>query len=228
MRNAIVRRALGAALLLGVALSAQVAAQDKDKGKKLYCWDEGGRKVCGDALPAAAAAAARTEISAKSGRTLDTVARAMTPEERAAAALAAQQAAQAANQRMQQQRRDLAMVDSYATEADLRRAYGDRSDLLDASIKASVLSLQNLHQSLLSLLSHAADDELSGKPVAKPQQDAMRNQHAELMKQQRILAEQRADRAALDLELADAVERYRALKHADAPAPAATPPAETP
>lgn len=227
MRNATIRHALGAMLLLGAALSAQVGAQDKDKGKKLYCWDDHGHKVCGDALPASAAAAARTEISAKSGRTLDTVARAMTPEERAAAALAAQQAQQAANQRMQQQRRDLAMVDSYATEADLRRAYGDRSDLLDASIKASVLSLQNLHQSLLGLLSHAADDELSGKAVPKPQQDAMRNQHAELMKQRRILAEQRADRTALDAELADAVERYRALKHPEA-ATAASPPAETP
>ena len=171
MRNAIFRRALGATLLLGVALSAQ-AAPPANTGKKLYCWDEGGRKVCGDALPATAAAAARTEISAKSGRTLDTVARAMTPEERTAAAFAAQQAQQAASERMQAQRRDIAMVDSYATEADLRRAYGDRSELLDASIRASVLSLQNLHQSLLSLLSHAADDELSDKPVAKPRRDA--------------------------------------------------------
>lgn len=226
MRNAI-RIATGAALLSGIALVVQ-AAPPANTGKKLYCWDEGGRKVCGDALPASAADAARTEISAKSGRTLDTIARAMTPEERAAAALAAQQVQQAANQRMQERRRDIAMVDSYATEADLRRAYGDRSDLLDASIKASVLSLQNLHQSLLSLLSHAADDELSDKPVAKPRQDAMRSQHAELMKQERILAEQRADRTALDVELADAVERYRALKHADAPAPAAAPPPETP
>ena len=226
MRNAI-RIATGAALLLGAALSAQ-AAPPANTGKKLYCWDEGGRKVCGDALPASAAGAGRTEISAKSGRTLDTVGRALTPEERAAAALAAQQAQQAANQRMQDQRRDIAMVDSYATENDLRRAYGDRSDLLDASIKASVLSLQNLHQSLLSLLSHAADDELSDKPVAKPRQDAMRSQHAELMKQERILAEQRADRTALVAELADAVERYRALKHADTPAPAAVPPPETP
>jgi hypothetical protein len=227
MRNAIFRRALGATLLLGVVLSAQ-AAPPANTGKKLYCWDEGGRKVCGDALPAAAAAAARTEISARSGRTLDTVARAMTPEERAAAALAAQQAQQAASERMQAQRRDIAMVDSYATEADLRRAYGDRSELLDASIRASVLSLQNLHQSLLSLLSHAADDELSDKPVAKPRRDAIRSQHAELMKQERILAEQRADRTALDAELADAVRRYRALKRADAPAPAAAPPPETP
>ncbi|GAA5002948.1 hypothetical protein FNZ56_08525 [Pseudoluteimonas lycopersici] len=223
------RTVAGATLLLGIMLSAHAAPKPVDKTKKLYCWDEGGHKVCGDALPASAAAAARTEISAKSGRTLDTVGRALTPEERVAATAAAQQAQQASDQRMQQQRRDLAMVDSYATESDLRRAYGDRSDLLDASIKASVLSLQNLHQSLLSLLSHAADDELSDKPVAKPRQDAMRSQHAELMKQQRILAEQRADRAALDTELADAVQRYRALKHADAATmPEASPPAETP
>jgi len=225
MRNAI-HFIAGATLLLGVVLPAQVPAQEADKGKKLYCWDEGGRKVCGDALPASAAAAARTEISAKSGRTLDTVGRALTPEERAAAAATEQQAQLAADQRMQAQRRDLAMVDSYATEADLRRAYADRADLLDASIKASVLGVQNLHQSLLSLLTHAADDELSGKAVPQPQQIAMRDQHAELLKQERILAAQRADRRALDAELADAVQRYRTIKHADAPAAPA--PAETP
>jgi len=225
MRNAIIRHALGATLLLGAGLSAQVAAQQADKGKKLYCWDDHGHKVCGDALPASAAGAGRTEISARSGRTLDTVARAMTPEERAAAAQQAQEARAAADQRMQEQRRDLAMVDSYATEADLRRAYGDRADLLDASIKASLLGVQNLHQSLLSLLTHAADDELSGTTVAKPRLDAIRDRHAELMKQERILAQQRSDRAALEAELSDAVERYRAIKQASAaPGAMAAPP----
>jgi hypothetical protein len=223
MRNAI-RIAAGATLLLGAALSAQLAAQET-KAKKLYCWNENGRKVCGDALPASAAGAGRTEISSKSGRTLDTVERAQTNEERAAAALQAQQAQQAADLQMQQQRRDLAMVESYATEDDLRRAYRDRTDLLDASIKTSKLSIDNLHQSLLSLLAHAADDELSNKPVAPPQLAGMQNAHAELLKQQRILAQQQADRTALDAELADAVQRYRALKSAQAGAEtAATPP----
>lgn len=227
MRNSIFRHVAGATLLLGFALAAQSSAQEK--GKKLYCWDEGGHKVCGDALPASAAAAARTEISAASGRTLDTVARALTPEERVVAAQQAQAAQQADNERMQAQRRDLAMVNSYATEADLRRAYADRADLLDASIKASVLGLQNLHQSLLSLLTRAADDELSDAAVARPRQLAMRDQHAELLKQERILAEQRSDRAALETELADSLQRYRALKRADATAaPEAPPPAETP
>lgn len=225
MRNAI-HFAIGLALF-GAVLPTQVAAQEK--AKKLYCWDDHGRKVCGDALPASAAGAGRTEISAKSGRTLDTVARAQTDEERATAEQQAQQAQQAADLQMQQQRRDLAMVESYSTEDDLRRAYRDRTDLLDASIKTSRLSIDNLHQSLLSLLAHAADDELANKPVAQPQLAGMQNAHAELLKQQRILAQQKADRTELDAELADAVQRYRALKSAqagNAEAPAA--PAPTP
>ncbi len=231
MRNAIIRKLAWTALLVCVSAPSVQAAPPKSdaKNKKLYCWDEGGRKVCGDALPASAAAAARTEISAKSGRTLDVIERALTPEERVAADAAARQARLAADQRLSEQRRDLAMVDSYATEADLRGAYAERADLLDASIKASVLGERNLHQSLLSLLTHAADDELAGTAVPRPRQLAMRDQHAELLKQQRILAQQRADRAALEAELADSVQRYRTMKQAKEPAaPAAPPPAETP
>lgn len=226
MRNA-VHNIARAALLLGIAVATQATAQDAGKGKRLYCWDENGHKVCGDALPASAAAAARTEISEKSGRTLETIARAMTPEERAAAALKAQQENDAARLRWQEQRRDLAMVESYATEADLRRAYADRTDLLDASIKTSVLSIGNLRQSLLSLLRQAADDELAGTPVPQPKLAELRNQHASLVKQQAILVQQRADRAQLDTELTSALQRYHDLKQGSAAAlpamPQATP-----
>ncbi|MGH8082333.1 MAG: hypothetical protein ACREP7_17285, partial [Lysobacter sp.] len=56
---------IAAAVLFALA-SPVALAQDKP-AKKLYCWNEGGRKVCGDALPAHAVDSARTEISAKSG-----------------------------------------------------------------------------------------------------------------------------------------------------------------
>ena len=69
---------------------------------------------------------------------------------------------------------------------------------------------------ICSLLAHAADDELSNKPVARPQLVGMQNTHAELLKQQRILAQQQTDRTELDAELADAVQRYRALKSVQA------------
>src|SRR3546814_17752408 len=62
-------------------------------------------------------------------------------------------------------RRDLAMVESYATQDDLRRAYGERITLVEESLKTSRLGLVNLRQSLLSLLRQAADLELQSKPV---------------------------------------------------------------
>src|SRR3546814_10530695 len=59
------------------------AAQDK-AAKRIYCWEEDGHKVCGDALPADAVDAARTEISARTGHTVRSLERAPTDEERAA------------------------------------------------------------------------------------------------------------------------------------------------
>jgi hypothetical protein len=115
------------------------------------------------------------------------------------------------------QRRDLAMVESYVTEADLRRAYGERITLLDEAVKASRLGVSNLRLSLLGLLRQAGDRELAGEPVPARLADNIRRQHDELLRQQRILASQRRDRTTLDGELADAVARYRALKAETAP-----------
>ena len=142
--------ALGlAAMLLAPAANAQEAGKEK---KKLYCWNEGGRKVCGDALPANAVDSARTEISAKSGMATSQVGRALTPEERAAAAAQAQLDQQAQFKVAAQRMREHAMAESYATEADLRRAFNERMALLDDTIKAAQLSIGGLRQSLITLL----------------------------------------------------------------------------
>jgi hypothetical protein len=146
------------------------------------------------------------------------VARALTGEERAAAASAKEAARLQAEADAARQRCDLAMVESYATEADLRRAYGERITLLDEAVKASQLGVSNLRLSVLGLLRQAGDKELAGEPVPKRLADNIHRQHDELLRQQRILAAQRRDRATLDGELADALARYRALKADAAPA----------
>ena len=221
LQTMITTRTIAIVLLLGFGAgngsSGEQDPQAQNSGKKLYCWTDNGRKVCGDALPPEAAAKrARTEISAKSGMHTGEVARALTPEERAAADAAAEQAQVAADAEAARQRQDLAMVESYGTEDDLRRAYGERIGLLDASIKASQLGVSNLRLSLTSLLNQASDLELSGKPVSAGLLANVRLQHLELQKQQRILARQQSDRSALDGELDDAVTRYRALKQKQA------------
>lgn len=193
--------------------------------KKIYCWNEGGRKVCGDALPASATDSARTEISIKRGMATAHVDRSLNEEERSAAAKAADLARQQAEAEAVQKRRDLAMVESYMTESDLRRAYGERTTLLDETIKSSRLAISSLHASLIALLRQAGDREMAGTPVPKSLSGSIQSQHAELLRQGQLLLAQKQDRAELGTEFDDSLRRYRLLKPGKtaAPAPASTP-----
>ncbi|BAW00175.1 hypothetical protein [Lysobacter enzymogenes] len=195
-----------------LALAAPLAsAQDASK-KKLYCWDEGGRKVCGDALPAHAVDSARTEISAKSGLATAQVGRAMSAEERTAAEQAARAARSAATAAEAQKRRDRAMAESYATEDDLRKSFQERIVLLDETVKASQLGIEGRRQTVLSLLRKAGEAELNGKPVGSGLAENIRGQHDELLHQQDVLKQQVLERSLADQDLATALERYNALK----------------
>ena len=205
----------GATATLLLAFAAGAGAQQK--AKKLYCWNENGVRTCGDALPPGATDLARTEINATSGATTGQVGRALTADERAAAAEAERRAADAALDEAAQKRRDLAMVESYATEDDLRKAYGERTGLIDDALKGSALAEANLRRSLVSLLDQANDLELARKPVPATMLANVRKQHAELARQQRISAAQREERAGLASDLAAAMVRYRDLKGAPAP-----------
>ena len=195
-------------LLLAPALAL---AQRGDAERRVYCWEEGGRKICGDALPASAVDAARTEISAATGMVRSQVGRALSDEEKAAAAAEARRAAEQAEAEAAERRRDVAMVESYTTEADLERAYDNRIILIDESIKTSQMGVANLRMSLLTQLRQAAEAELHGKPVNKPLRDNIVGQHADLMRQQAILELQLREREELDASLRDARERYREL-----------------
>ncbi|WP_343279717.1 hypothetical protein [Luteimonas sp. MJ250] len=201
--------------IAGIALATlplAAVAQKAPADKKLYCWDEGGVQVCGDTLPASALDRARTEISAASGNRTGDVPRALTGDERTAAEADARAAAEAEMAEAERHRRDLAMVESYATENDLRRAYGERILLVEESLKTSELSIANLRQSLLSLLRQAAERELLEQPVGKPLADGVRSQHGDLLRQQAIMERQLVDRASLGSDLDGALARYRAMK----------------
>ena len=224
----------GIALALGAGLGASVHAQSAAPAqKKVYCWNEGSRKICSDAIPAEAANAARTEISAKSGLATGQVARALTEDERADAAISAAASRRRAESDAIQHRRDLAMVESYMAESDLRRAYGERTTLVDETIKASQLGLSNQRLSLIALLRQAGDWELDKKPVPKSLAATILKQHNDLLRQQQILSDQKQDRATLGADMDDAITRYRALKTSTtgataAPATPGSPPAPLP
>jgi hypothetical protein len=205
-------------LALALAVPAALPAQDAPKAK-LYCWEEGGKHVCGDAFPASAAGRARTEFDTRTGNTVSRVGRALTAEERVQAA--AEEVAQKA--REDQARREMAMVMSYQNEDDLRRAFQNRVDLIEESLKGSELALVNLHRSLISLLRQANELELQSKPVGKILREKILNQHAELLGLRALKIRQTAERKALDAELQQALSRYRELKGQPAGTALATP-----
>lgn len=214
---------LSTAVLLLALAPAAVSAPPEGPAKKLYCWNEGGRKVCGDALPATAVNNARTEINARSGMATARMDRAPTAEERAAAEAEAERQARAAQAEEARKRQELAMVETYDTEADLRRAYEHRLSLSEGTLKASRMAVDGLRQSLLSLLRRAGEAELMGKPVPKPLAESIRTQHAELARQQQLLAAQQQEAAQVESDFKDALTRYRALKNGASEAPTETP-----
>ncbi|TXH66956.1 MAG: hypothetical protein E6Q88_11175 [Lysobacteraceae bacterium] len=212
-------------MLLVFAASA-ASAQNKPPEKKLYCWDEGPRRVCSDTLPASAVKHSRTEINQSSGMAVNRISRELTAEERARAAVDQE----AANQQARSQRQAMAMVLSYETEAVLQRAFRDRFELLEESLKSSKLAVANLEQSLIGLLRQANELELQSQPVTRKLREKILTQHADLLGLRALEHRQKSERAALDREFEAALTRYRELKNASAagaplPIPPPVPPA---
>lgn len=200
-------------LLAAVPAMAQKAqrAQPNATGKKIYCWEVDGSKVCGDALPASAVDNPRTEFS-PSGMAIKHLERAPTEAERAIAELEVERAKEAAWTTAERARREQAMVVSFASEADLQRNFENRIGLIDSSIKTSRLGIDGTRRSLLNLLQRASETELEGKPVAKSLADKISAQHDALRRHQMLLERQLQERGTIDQELASALERYRELK----------------
>lgn len=208
-----IRRSLFLATLFALLAAGVAAAQTKDKGPKLYRWvDKEGKVHFDQALPPEAVNQARREFDTKTGATIGSVDRALTPEEReqqAAAEKAAIEAAAAANE---QKRREEIMMASYETEAELRRAYGERITLLEMTIESTDISIKNLRENLATMLAQASDTELENRRVLDARATAIRELHAEQRKQEALQVSRRTNLAALNAEFARMLTRYRELR----------------
>jgi len=219
--------ALSAVLL---ALAPTVLAQGKNNpsmpaNKKLFCWEEKGQRVCSDALPADVVNAARDEISATSGLRTGGVGRAMSEEERAQAAIAAQQKMIDDAASEMRRRTDAAMLMSYRSEEELRRVFNERTAIVDNNVRTARYNAVSLREGLVSLLQTAGDQELAGRPIRADMSATIHQRHAELLRTRRLQQSFEAQRAQLDVEITDILQRYRNMKGitAEAAEEAATP-----
>jgi len=193
------------ALVLSL-VSAPVLAQ------KLYRWvDAEGKVHYTDALPPEAVNQARDEINS-SGVTVNRVDRALTEEERAAKRIADAEAERLANIKAEQDKMDAALMGSYATEADLARAYRERFDLLDQSLEAARVGIRSQEKSLEDQLAHAGSLERGGKPVPATVQSSIAASRKQVEDQREYLRRREAELQNLQAEYDRILERYRLLK----------------
>lgn len=214
-------------LALLAMLATPALAQDKptDPGKKLYCWDEGGRRICSDTLPPEAVNRAREEFNARSGTRSADVQRALTAEERADAALTEAQAQLDAAAAETRKRTEQAMLSTYGSEDALRRVFSERAAIVDNNIKTAAYNVTSLREALSSQLLSAGNKELAGQKVTDKQALEISQRHNELLAQLRLQSAFQKQRTALEAEIAESLARYRELKGIAAPAPAAAAPA---
>ncbi|HEY4581962.1 MAG TPA: hypothetical protein VIG88_03725 [Lysobacter sp.] len=210
---------LALALIAATPLHAQQAAATK----KLYCWTEGGRKVCGDALPASAVDSARTEINARSGLPTARLPRALTADEKAVADAEARAQAEADAAAEAAHRRLMAMVTTFATEADLRRSFDNRVVLNRDAIKTARMGIDGLREGLVSRLRRAGDAELNRRPVPRKIAEDIRSHHRQLLAQHAALAALQRESATIRAQMEEAVARYREVKPQGASASVAQP-----
>lgn len=197
--------ALCFALILSL-LSAPVLAQ------KLYRWvDAEGKVHYTDSLPPEAVNQARDEIN-RSGVTVNRVDRALTPEERAARRVEEAEAARLANIQAEKDKMDAVLMGSYATEADLARAYRERFDLLDQSLEAARVGIRSQEKSLQDQLAHAAALERGGKPVPATVQSTIESANRQVEDQREHLRRREVERQNLQAEYDGILQRYRLLK----------------
>ncbi|HYG06131.1 MAG TPA: hypothetical protein VD865_06925 [Stenotrophomonas sp.] len=208
------RAMLGIAVLAVLALPAHAQSRSNKPAaqKKLYCWDQNGQRVCSDTLPADAVNQARDEINANSGMRSAEIDRALTAEERAvAAANAAQQQADLAAEQTRK-RTEQALLLTFENEDDLRRVFNERTALIDNNVQTARYNVTSLRDGLITLLRDAGDRELSGRKVPDKLANDIQERHRTLIWQQRLQASFERQRAELDGEIEQILERYRAMK----------------
>lgn len=194
-------------VMLALLLSP-LAAQDK--GRKLYKWtDKDGNIHYSDSIPPEAKEYARERLSDQ-GVSVEQVDRAMTPEELAAVKAAEKSAAEKAAEAERQRKADEALLNSYASEDDLTRAYNQRMDLLAQSIDARRIEINSREQSLSKLVAQAAEMERAGRPVSDALKQMITGERAEIDRQKAFMAKKEAEKITAKSDYERDFAKYKA------------------
>lgn len=194
--------ALAGAFALTTSAEAQRKGGATSSQPKLYKWtDKDGNVHYSDQIPPEAVEYAREKLNTE-GISVDRVDRAMTAEEIAVRDAEEKRLADAAKLAEERRKADEALINSYASEEDLTRAFNQRIDLLEQTVEARRIEIGAREKSLAQLVASAADMERAGKPVTETLKSMISTEREEIARQKQFLAtrESEKDKARADYE----------------------------
>lgn len=212
---------LGSALILLLAamLSAPAAAQ----GRITYCCtDDNGKQVCSDVLPQQCYGRAYREIS-PSGRTVRRTDAPLTAEQRAVREDEANKAKEEENRRKERERKNRALLATYATEQDIDYV----RDRAVADVEKAITTTKEKQAELLKRQKKLDAEAEFYKKTAMPQalQAQVRDNQAEIKTLQADIEGKQKDIEAIRARYEEEKQLYRELTKKTAGRSDAAPPA---
>lgn len=196
------------ALFALTVTTSPVVAQDKVG--KLYKWtDKDGNIHYSDQIPPEAKEYAREKFNDQ-GVSVERTERAQTAEERAKAEAEANRIAEETKVREERRKADEALLNSYASEEDLVRAYNQRMDLLGQTIEARRVEINAREISLSQLVGQAADMERGGKTVSDAIKQMITGERAEIERQKQFLIRKEAEKDVARADYERDMAKYKA------------------
>ena len=205
-----IRILTGLVLALFALTVATSPAHAQDKVGKMYKWtDKDGNIHYSDQIPPEAKEYAREKIN-EQGVSVERTGRALTAEERAAAEAEEQRIAEEAQAKEERRRADEALLNSYASEEDVVRAYTQRMDLLAQTIEARRVEINAREVSLTQLVGQAADMERSGRTVSDAIKQMITGERAEIERQKQFLVRKEAEKEVAKADYERDMAKYKA------------------
>lgn len=201
-------------VMLAVAMATAFAsgvADAQGTGKKLYKWvDEKGNVYYSDKVPPDQIQHGREELN-QQGIVTNQQGKALTEAERSAKREREAVERRAALEAKKKAEIDKRFLDSYATEADLHRAFQLNLDLLAQQITASRGDIELRQKSLDRLMRRAGEIEAAGKTVDPGLQSMIDSERRAIGQQTNYLATKEKEKTAADADYQAKLKRYREL-----------------
>lgn len=192
-------------LLLSLAVTPGMA-------QKLYKWvDKDGNVHYSDQVPPDEVDKAREELN-EQGIVVESVARALTPEERAEQERLTREL-EAERQRIEElQREDDKLLRMYASVEEIQHSQVQQVEAIDRSITAAQAYINGQSKNLASLLERAAQSESQGQKVSNSLTKMIKDVRSQIAEQEAFVASRENEKQQIIEEYKALIARFRVVK----------------